>query len=73
MRIHPVIYGPFLEPADNDVIPLAKPIRTLDGRTVTEIPVGKGQLIHASIAGYNRYVFCGDGQSAIVLMIERID
>ncbi|KAF8907509.1 cytochrome P450 [Mucidula mucida] len=54
MRIHPVIYGPFLEPADNDVIPLAKPIRTLDGRTVTEIPVGKGQLIHASIAGYNR-------------------
>ncbi|KAF9018043.1 cytochrome P450 [Hymenopellis radicata] len=54
MRMHPVVYGPFLEAANDEVLPLSKPIRTLDGRTIAELPIGKGQLMHISIAGYNR-------------------
>ncbi|KAK0228911.1 cytochrome P450 [Armillaria fumosa] len=54
LRLHPVVYGPFLQPAEDDVLPLSKPIRTLDGKLISSIPVGKGQIIHVSISGYNR-------------------
>ncbi len=55
LRLHPVVYGPFLQPAEDDILPLSKPIRTLDGNLISAIPVGKRQIIHVSISGYNRY------------------
>ncbi|KAH9941518.1 cytochrome P450 [Amylocystis lapponica] len=55
LRIHPVVYGPFVVAARDDVIPLSTPIRTTDGRTITSIPVSAGQYVHSSIAGYNRH------------------
>ncbi|KAL0958260.1 hypothetical protein HGRIS_000413 [Hohenbuehelia grisea] len=54
LRIHPVAYGPFLECMQDDVLPLSKPIRTIDGQLISEIPVRKGQILHASLSGYNR-------------------
>ncbi|KAK0239749.1 cytochrome P450 [Armillaria nabsnona] len=54
LGLHPVVYGPFLQPAEDDTLPLSKPIRTLDGKSISAIPVGKGQIIHVSISGYNR-------------------
>ncbi|KNZ71834.1 Cytochrome P450 3A4 [Termitomyces sp. J132] len=54
LRLHPVVYGPFLAPAEDDVLPLSKPIKTLDGKEISALPVGKGQVIHVSISGYNR-------------------
>jgi hypothetical protein len=56
LRLHPPVYGPFLEPLNDEILPLSKPIHTLDGRTISEIPVGKGQIIQVSVAGYNRFV-----------------
>lgn len=55
MRLHPVVYGPFLQSAEDDILPLSKPIKTLDGKFISTLPVGKGQVIHMSISGYNRY------------------
>ncbi|KAF5378997.1 hypothetical protein D9757_009094 [Collybiopsis confluens] len=54
LRLHPVVYGPFLYPAEDDVIPLSRPIRTIDGRMISEIPIAKGQIVHVSVSGYNR-------------------
>ncbi|KAG6811664.1 hypothetical protein H0H92_006377 [Tricholoma furcatifolium] len=54
LRLHPVVYGPFLQPAEDDVLPLSKPIKTLDGKFISSLPVGKGQIIHVSLSGYNR-------------------
>lgn len=39
----------------DEVIPLSQPIETTTGEIVSEIPVGKGQMIHLSLCGYNRY------------------
>ncbi|KAI0768753.1 PAH-inducible cytochrome P450 monooxygenase PC-PAH 4 [Trametes elegans] len=38
----------------DDVLPLAYPITGVDGKTVTEVPVSKGQLIICSLSTYNR-------------------
>jgi cytochrome P450 len=54
LRLHPVVYGPFLHPAENDVIPLSKPIRAVNGKMINEVPIGKGQVVHISVSGYNR-------------------
>ncbi|KAG6843957.1 hypothetical protein H0H87_011412, partial [Tephrocybe sp. NHM501043] len=54
LRLHPVVYGPFLQPAEDDIITLSKPIKTLDGQLISSLPVGKGQIIHISVSGYNR-------------------
>lgn len=39
---------------EDDVIPLLQPLKLLDGRTITEIPVSKGQNIWLNVPGYNR-------------------
>jgi len=54
LRLHPVIYVSFVAPKQDDVLPLSKPIRTTDGRMISEIPVRAGQFVHLSLAGYNR-------------------
>lgn len=41
----------------DEVIPLSQPIETTTGEVISEIPVGKGQMIHLSLCGYNRCVF----------------
>ncbi|KAI0826390.1 cytochrome P450 [Irpex lacteus] len=38
----------------DDVIPLSQPITTATGEVISEIPVGKGQVIRISICTYNR-------------------
>lgn len=38
----------------DDVLPLAFPIVTKDGETLTELPIQKGQSILVSVCAYNR-------------------
>lgn len=45
-----------METMRDEVIPLSQPIETVTGEIISEIPVGKGQMIHLSLCGYNRYV-----------------
>ena len=54
LRLHPVVYGPFLVASEDDVIPLSKPIIGEDGRQISSIPISAGQYVHSSISGYNR-------------------
>jgi cytochrome P450 len=54
LRIHPIVPNLFRKSARDDVIPLAEPIITRDGRTVREIPVSQGQTIMCALASYNR-------------------
>ncbi|KAJ7640871.1 cytochrome P450 [Mycena polygramma] len=54
LRYHPVSYGTIRECLKADVIPLSKPLVTKSGKTITEIPVPKDQLLLVSTAGYNR-------------------
>ena len=39
---------------EDEVIPLSQPLKLLDGKLITEIPVSKGQNIWINIPGYNR-------------------
>ena len=39
---------------EDEVIPLSQPLKLLDGKSITEIPVSKGQNIWINISGYNR-------------------
>lgn len=56
LRLHTIaIYLPRVAVKD-DVIPLAYPILSTTGETVTEIPVRAGQVIFTSITAYHRYV-----------------
>ncbi len=42
--------------ADKDeVLPLHRPITTKSGEVLNQLPVKKGTILIASIAGYNRY------------------
>lgn len=54
MRLHPPVHSTNREPAQDDVIPLSKPVRACDGSMVDRIPVNKGQAIIVSIVTYNR-------------------
>ncbi|EMD37101.1 hypothetical protein CERSUDRAFT_115012 [Gelatoporia subvermispora B] len=54
LRLHPVVYGPFVYAEKDDILPLQTPIKTKDGRLISEIPVAAGQYVHMSFAGYNR-------------------
>ncbi|KAK0431729.1 cytochrome P450 [Armillaria borealis] len=54
LRLHPLAYGLFREPAQDDILPLAEPITTSDGKLCSQIPIRKGQVIMASIYSYNR-------------------
>lgn len=66
LRYHPVVYGPFVETMQDEVIPLSQPIETATGEVISEIPVGKGQMIHLSLCGYNRYARALFGSVSVV-------
>ncbi|OBZ79093.1 hypothetical protein A0H81_00288 [Grifola frondosa] len=51
LRLHPVVFGPFLYSTIDDVLPLSKPIRTTDGKLLSELPISAGQNVHISISG----------------------
>ncbi|TFK44964.1 cytochrome P450 [Crucibulum laeve] len=54
LRYHPVALFTFREASKEDVLPLSKPITTLSGEIITELPIPKGQRIMSSICAYNR-------------------
>ena len=54
--MHPIItYLPRVATKD-DVLPLAYPVVTATGETLSEIPIRKGQIVYTSLIAYNRYV-----------------
>ncbi len=55
LRIHPIATGLPRVALKDDVIPLAHPIVSSTGETVSEIPIKAGQVLYASFAGYQRY------------------
>ena len=55
MRLHPIATGLPRVAVKDDVIPLAHPIVSTTGETISEIPVKAGQVFYASFAGYQRY------------------
>ncbi|KAF8573948.1 cytochrome P450 [Ramaria rubella] len=54
LRFHPISAAIIRMAANDDVIPLSTPQTTKAGKTITEIPVSKGQRIMVSLAAYNR-------------------
>ncbi|KAK0229262.1 cytochrome P450 [Armillaria nabsnona] len=54
LRLHPLAHCLFREPAQDDILPLAEPIITSDGKSCSQIPIPKGQIVLASIYTYNR-------------------
>ena len=55
LRLHPIATGLPRVAVKDDVIPLAHPIISTTGETISEIPVKAGQVFYASFAGYQRY------------------
>lgn len=63
LRMHPVVPHGYRWAVKDDVLPLAKPIVTKSGKTLTAVPIAKGTRILMSIAAYNRFVIiesCAD-------------
>lgn len=56
LRFNPVIPHLFRMSLQDDIIPLSKPITTLSGKVIEQIPIAKGQRIVMSVPAYNRYV-----------------
>lgn len=56
LRYHPVVPHNYRQALKDDVLPLSKPIKTMSGRLVDEIPIPKGTRVVLSVAAYNRYV-----------------
>ncbi|KAJ3787298.1 cytochrome P450 [Lentinula aff. detonsa] len=54
MRFHPAVYQNYRMAAHDVILPLSKPITTTKGKTISELPVGKGTKLVLSIAAYNR-------------------
>ena len=54
LRFHPIVIALQRVAEKDDVLPLAYPVTSTSGETITEIPVRAGQLIHMSLAGYQR-------------------
>ncbi|KAI1792304.1 cytochrome P450 [Ganoderma leucocontextum] len=54
LRFHPIALGLPRVAVKDDVIPLARPVVSTTGETISEIPVKAGQLFYASFAGYQR-------------------
>ncbi|PIL27013.1 cytochrome P450 [Ganoderma sinense ZZ0214-1] len=54
LRLHPIAYGLPRVAVKDDVIPLAYPIVSATGETVSEIPIKAGQVVYSSFAGYQR-------------------
>jgi len=57
MRYDNVAYNISRGVVADDVLPLSKPITTIDGQVLGEIPIPKGLRVLASITGYQRYGF----------------
>ena len=56
LRFHSIVYHLVRAAVKDDVIPLANPVVTKTGETVSEIFVKAGQTILVSICAYNRQV-----------------
>ncbi len=54
LRFHPVVFHNYRQSGRDDVIPLAKPIKTRSGKVIGEIPIPKGTRVVLAIAAYNR-------------------
>ena len=54
LRVYPVGFMGTRRALEDEVIPLSQSLNLPDGRTITEIPVSKGQNIWINIFGYNR-------------------
>jgi len=54
LRFDPVVYHIHRVAGRDDVIPLSKPVTTIDGKLVGEIAIPEGTRVVASIAAYNR-------------------
>ncbi|KAK0478004.1 hypothetical protein EDD18DRAFT_1114482 [Armillaria luteobubalina] len=56
LQYHPSASGFFHEASQDNVLPLVEPIITSDGKSCSEIPISKGQVISASVYTYNQRV-----------------
>lgn len=54
LRLHPIAYLTERQAGRDDVLPLAYPLTTTSGETITEIPIPKGTACRISIWTYNR-------------------
>ncbi|PBL01943.1 cytochrome P450 [Armillaria gallica] len=54
LRFHPIVYNIARTAAQDDILPLSKPVTLTTGKPVQEVAIPKGTFIIASIAGYNR-------------------
>ncbi|EMD32995.1 hypothetical protein CERSUDRAFT_99004 [Gelatoporia subvermispora B] len=54
LRFNPPVYHTFRQSAMDDVLPLSKPITTLSGKVVQELPIPKGTRAVLSIIGHGR-------------------
>ena len=54
MRLHPIVWLLSRTAERDDVIPLATPITSKSGASISVIPVRKGQNVEISISAYNR-------------------
>ena len=56
LRLHPVAPHMFRVAMKDDVLPLAKPVRTKSGELLSTLPIAKGTRIVTSIATFHRFV-----------------
>ncbi|TFY79536.1 hypothetical protein EWM64_g4475 [Hericium alpestre] len=54
LRLHPIVWQFMRVAAQDDVLPLALAITTNSGKTISDIPIPKGQNIIISVCSYNR-------------------
>ncbi|KIJ47476.1 hypothetical protein M422DRAFT_248894 [Sphaerobolus stellatus SS14] len=54
LRYNPIVPSLVRKAGRDDVIPLALPVKSKTGETITSVPVSKGQTVHMSFIGYNR-------------------
>jgi len=57
LRFDSIILGIIREAERDDVIPLSIPQKTMDGDTITSIPISPGQRVMMSFNSYNRSFF----------------
>lgn len=60
LRFYPVVPHTYRQPTHDDVLPLAKPLRTRSGKVITALPIRAGVRLILSVCAYNRYVECCD-------------
>ncbi|KAF7422500.1 hypothetical protein PC9H_010656 [Pleurotus ostreatus] len=54
LRLHPIVSTLFRTADRDDILPLALPVITEDGQTMTELHIRKGQDFRLSVCAYNR-------------------